>query len=176
MNTTATPNRAAQLLNLIETKKAGANQTARAYQYARKLKISAVAEESEFKQQQIKVAADAADYARGFFHADIDLYESCFLLMLNQSNTVTAWAKISQGGVVCTIVDPKIVCKIAIDSLASALILIHNHPSGNLSPSASDIKLTKNLAQVLKMLDIKLLDHIILTSSGYFSMEAEGML
>lgn len=152
----------------------GANQTAPNYQYAQKLKISAVAEPSEFRQEQIKVAADAADYARNFYHSDIDLYESFFILMLNRRNMVIAWAKISQGGVNCTIVDPKIVCKIAIDSLASAVILIHNHPSGNLSPSGNDIKLTKNLNQVLEILEIKLLDHIIITSSGYYSMNEKG--
>ena len=74
-----------------------------------------------------------------------DLYESAFIMLLNRSNKVIGWAKISQGGISSTVVDIKMVCKYALDVLASGVILVHNHPSGNTHPGPEDISLTRKL-------------------------------
>jgi DNA repair protein RadC len=109
-----------------------------------------------------------------FYFDDIELYESFFLLLLNHANQTTGYVKISQGGTAGTVVDPKIIAKYAIDSLSSSVIIAHNHPSGNLKTSEADIAMTKKIQAGLMLFDIKLLDHLIITSSGFFSMADDG--
>lgn len=123
---------------------------------------------------KVKNSQDAADYARAFYADDIDIYESAFIILLNRAHNTIGWAKISQGGVAGTIVDIKIVCKYAIDSLASGVIFVHNHPSGNLNPSVQDMQLAKRLKEALKILDVCLLDSIIITSESNYSMADNG--
>lgn len=130
------------------------------------------------EQNAIKVTGSdvAVDYARHFYGDDIEIYESAFIILLNRANNTIGWAKISQGGTAGTVVDIKIVCKYAVDSLASAVILVHNHPSGNLQPSNQDIILSKKLKDGLNLLDVSLLDSIIITSDGYHSMNDNSEL
>ena len=118
----------------------------------------------------------AAEYCRNFYFEDLEIYESFFLLMLNPSNVVIGWAKIAQGGVSTTVVDPKIIAKFAIDSLCTNVILCHNHPSGNTKPSEADKSLTRRIKDGLLLFDIKTLDHIILTKNSYFSFSDEGLI
>lgn len=125
---------------------------------------------------KVKSSQDAADYARAFYSDDIDIYESAFIILLNRANNTIGWAKISQGGVAGTVVDIKIVCKYAIDSLASGVIFVHNHPSGNLAPSVQDIQLTKRMKDALQILDVRLLDSVIITSEECYSMNDNGNL
>jgi DNA repair protein RadC len=98
------------------------------------------------------------------------------VLFLNRSNLVIKKQLISQGGTSATIADPKLIFKFGIESLANALILVHNHPSGNLKPSTADINLTKKLCLVGKNLELPVLDHVIFTDVGYFSFADEGMI
>ncbi|NND94979.1 MAG: DNA repair protein RadC [Flavobacteriales bacterium] len=106
-----------------------------------------------------------------------DLHHEEFLvLMLNRNNRVTSKEKISSGGIAGTVVDPKIIFKLALDKRASALILAHNHPSGNLNPSKQDISLTKQMKEAGQLLDISVLDHLIVTEHGYYSFADEGMI
>lgn len=121
-------------------------------------------------------SADAQKYAAHFWGDDLEIYESFFILMLDRANTPIAWAKISQGGVAGTVVDPKIVCKYCIDTLCSAVIFAHNHPSGNLKPSDADIRLTTKMKNALELLDIQLLDHLIVTNNGYYSLGDNGQI
>ena len=137
------------------------------------VEYSLTAKKMEFKNIKIASSKDAADFARNFYFGDIDVFESVFLIFLNNANQTTGYAKISQGGLKSTVVDPKIVGKFALDSLAAGVIMVHNHPSGNLKPSIIDDNLTKNIAQVMQIIDCKLLDHIIITSSGYYSYADE---
>lgn len=102
--------------------------------------------------------------------------EEFWVLLFNRRNHMIDQKMISLGGVSSTVVDAKVVFKYAIDQLASGLILVHNHPSGNKKPGQSDIGLTKKLAEASKLLDIDLLDHLILTDHDYFSFRDEGML
>ena len=133
--------------------------------------------DESFPKAKIMGSSDARDYAMQFYSDDIGIYESMFIIFLNRNNTTIHWAKISQGGVDETIVDPRLICKYAIDCLACAVILVHNHPSGNLKPSDSDNKNTKKVKQMLNVFDIELLDHIIVTEDGqYYSYAYDGGL
>ena len=112
---------------------------------------------------------ESADCCRMFFHEDILIYESFFILMLNRANNPIGWAKISQGGQAGTVVDVKILAKLSLDGLAAGIILCHNHPSGNTNPSSVDLQLTAKVKEALALLDIQVLDHIILTEQSYYS-------
>ena len=103
-------------------------------------------------------------------------HEEFWVLLLNRANKVIKRQPISQGGVAGTVVDPKIVFNMALQHLASQVILVHNHPSGNLRPSAADKKLTRQMVEAGKLLEIAVLDHIIFTNNGYFSFADENLL
>jgi DNA repair protein RadC len=98
------------------------------------------------------------------------------VLLLTRSNHVIRKEFVSKGGVSGTVVDPKIIFKIALEHLASSIILCHNHPSGNLQPSDPDIALTKKLKEAGMLLEIPILDHLIVSDTGYFSFADEGMM
>lgn len=107
----------------------------------------------------------------------VDLnHEEFWLLLLGRSSKVLGKELVSKGGRSGTIADPKIIFHAALQHQASSIILIHNHPSGNLKPSHLDIELTKQLAAAGKMLDIYVADHLIITDKGYFSFGDEGLL
>ncbi len=103
-------------------------------------------------------------------------YEEFWVLMLSRNNRVIYEERLSKGGVSSTVVDPKLVFKSAIDKLASAIILVHNHPSGNCRPSTDDDRLTQRLKDGGKLLDISVLDHIIITENNRFSYAEENRL
>jgi DNA repair protein RadC len=102
-------------------------------------------------------------------------HEEFWLLMLNRANSVIKKELISRGGVSGTVVDTKIIFKIAVDNHASSIIICHNHPSGNLKPSEADLKITKNIKEAGKIMEISLLDHLIITENGFFSFVDEGV-
>ena len=103
-------------------------------------------------------------------------YEEFWILLLKNNNEIIKPYKISEGGVALTVADPKKIFRAALEFRASALILCHNHPSGNLSPSPADFKLTEKLVKAGKNIDISVLDHIIVTNQGYYSFVDEGKL
>ncbi len=102
--------------------------------------------------------------------------EQFWVIMLSRSNKVIQKRAISLGGISGTTADPKVIFKKALDDSASGIILVHNHPSGNLKPSHADIKLTQRMQQSGKLLEIPVLDHIIFTDDGYFSFADESLL
>ena len=130
----------------------------------------------DFPRAKITGSKDSETYIRQFYFDDLEVYESFFILLLNRSNNTIGYAKISQGGVSGTVVDVKIIAKYAVESLAAAVILAHNHPSGNLTPSDADIQITTRIQSALKTLDIQCLDHIILTAENYFSFTDNGLI
>jgi len=103
-------------------------------------------------------------------------HEEFWVILLNRANVVMRKTAISQGGVAGTVADPKLIFKEALENLASSIILVHNHPSGNRNPSAADIALTRKLKDAGGFLDLPILDHLIYTDQGYFSFADEGML
>jgi len=103
-------------------------------------------------------------------------HEEFWVLYLNRKNEVIKKENISKGGVSGTIADSKIIFKSAIEQLASAIILCHNHPSGSLKPSNADIKLTQKLKETGLMLDTPVLDHLIIGEKDYFSFADENLM
>jgi DNA repair protein RadC len=130
---------------------------------------------SEIKKKiQIKSSSDAYDI---LFPTLSDLnHEEFWVLLLNRNNRIIKKVKISSGGVSGTVVDHKMIFKSAIEVLASSIILCHNHPSGNLKPSNADIEITQTLKKAGEFLDIKVLDHLIISEEGYFSFADESYL
>ena len=139
-------------------------------------KISLVKEPTEFKRVKIGGSSDASEYIRQFYDSDIEIYESCFILLLNRQNQTIGYSKISQGGIVGTVVDVKLILKYVVESLATGVILAHNHPSGNLQPSRDDELITEKIKKALALVDSSLFDHVILTRDGYTSMADEGLI
>lgn len=103
-------------------------------------------------------------------------HEEFWILLLNRANEVLRPVQISAGGVSGTVADPKLIFKQAVENLASSIILVHNHPSGNLTPSQADKDLTRKLREGGKLLDIPILDHLIFTDRAYLSFADEGLL
>lgn len=103
-------------------------------------------------------------------------HEEFWLLLLSRANKVIKKQPISQGGVSGTVADPKLIFGHALSHLASGIILVHNHPSGNTKPSEADKRLTRQLSEAGKLLEISVLDHVIFTDSGYFSFADESLL
>ena len=103
-------------------------------------------------------------------------HEEFWILLLNRANEVIGKNNLSKGGVSGTVVDAKIIFKMATEKLASAIILAHNHPSGNLRPSQADVGLTNKLRDAGNILDIPVLDHLIIGNGAYYSFKDEGKL
>ena len=95
---------------------------------------------------------------------------------MNRANKVLGIFELSTGGVSGTVADPKIIFVAALKGGASGIIVAHNHPSGNLTASQSDIDLTRKLKEAGKFLEIQLLDHVLVTTEGYFSFADEGLI
>jgi DNA repair protein RadC len=103
-------------------------------------------------------------------------HEEFWVILLNRANRMMKKKKVSEGGVSGTVADPKIIFKFALEELASGVIVVHNHPSGNLAASQSDIDLTKKLKEAGKFLEVQLLDHLIIAGQKYYSFADEGII
>ena len=103
-------------------------------------------------------------------------HEEFWMLLLNKSHRVMAKQHVSKGGQGSTIVDPKVIFKMALEQNAAAIILGHNHPSGNLSASKADISITKKLVAAGKVLELPILDHLIITDRSFLSLADEGLM
>lgn len=106
----------------------------------------------------------------------IEFIEEFKIILLNRANRVLGILPISVGGTSGTIADPKIIYVAALKMNAASIILVHNHPSGNLKPSQADIDLTRKLKSAGLFLDLPVMEHIILTRDGYLSFADEGLL
>ncbi len=126
------------------------------------------------KREKITTSKDAYDALKGNM-SDLP-YEEFWLIILNRANAIVKKELISRGGVAGTVVDTKIIFKAAVEHYASSIIICHNHPSGNLKPSEADIRITKNIKEAGKIMEIPLIDHLILSENGYYSFADEGML
>ncbi len=103
-------------------------------------------------------------------------YEEFWVLCLNRQNKIIEKHKVSQGGIAGTVIDVKIILKLAVNELASSIILCHNHPSGNITPSSNDKKITDKLKKASDYFDIKIIDHIIVADDKYFSFADENLI
>lgn len=129
---------------------------------------------------KITSSTTVVEYLDKYFKAylkSVDVYESFYVLFLNRANNVIDYVRLSHGGVSGTVVDIKLLACYAIKTLCSGVILIHNHPGGATYPSKADTDLTYRLRDGLKLLDIKVLDHIIINPElEYYSYSDEGVL
>ncbi|WP_430410240.1 JAB domain-containing protein [Kordia sp.] len=125
----------------------------------------------------IKKSKDASDYLRSVIDADtLDLQEHFWAIYLTNANRVLAFAEIAKGGVTSVTVDKKNIFQLALLVNATAIIVAHNHPSGTLKVSGADKAITKKLCSAGEIMDIKVLDHIIITSEDYVSLADENLM
>ncbi len=103
-------------------------------------------------------------------------HEEFWVLLLNRANNIIGKHQISKGGLAGTVVDSKVIFKLALDASASSIIMCHNHPSGNHKPSDADLSLTKRIVEAGKVLDISVLDHLIIAGELYYSFADEGKM
>jgi len=148
---------------------------AKAISIAAALELGRRRKESDpIKRAKVTQSSVVFDYMREVMD---DLpHEEFWVLLLNRGNQILEKVNISKGGVSQTVVDAKIVFKMAIDKLASSIILCHNHPSGNLKPSEADKQLTKKIKEAGIILDLPILDHLIFADNKYLSFADEGLL
>ena len=129
---------------------------------------------NHYQRPYARSSAELAEYLKNTLK---DYQHEVFaVIFLNQANKITHFEVISIGGITHTIVDPRIIFKKALEVKATSLILCHNHPSGNLRPSRADEEITAKLKSAGKLLEIKVVDHMIVSEEGYFSFADEGMI
>ncbi len=148
---------------------------------AKAISIIAALELGRRRKEKVSVKKDKITTSRDVFEIMkpvlLDLpHEEFWLLMLNRANHVVKKQLMSKGGVAGTIVDVKIIFKTAVDNYASSIIVCHNHPSGNITPSEADVKLTQAVKNAGTIMEIPLLDHLIITENNYYSFGDEGMI
>lgn len=125
----------------------------------------------------IKSSRDGYDlFLQNWDKNKIDFVEQFKVLLLNKANRVLGIYEVSTGGITGTVADPRLIYIAALKSNATQIMISHNHPSGNLKPSQADEQLTQKIKQAGQLLDIKLLDHLIVTSEGYYSFADEGLI
>lgn len=129
-----------------------------------------------YNMTKIENSKNVADFFRNVWSDRMEYVEEFYILLLSRSSHILGYLKVSEGGTAGTIVDPKIVFQGALKCNASAIVLCHNHPSGNLKASAQDIEITKKVKDGGRLMDIGVLDHIILTSDGFMSFADEGLM
>jgi DNA repair protein RadC len=106
----------------------------------------------------------------------MEMQEQFKVILLNRGNRVIGVYQASTGGICGTVADPRLILAAAIKSLAVAVVLSHNHPSGNLKPSRADEELTRKIKEAARYHDVQVLDHVIVTTEGYYSFADEGLL
>ncbi|NCB83927.1 MAG: DNA repair protein [Bacteroidia bacterium] len=130
-------------------------------------------------QDAVKVSSSVDVYNFILNHWDddtLDIQENVKMLLLNSSNTILGVYDVSRGGINSTVIDLRLVLSVALKCLASSIILVHNHPSGNINPSEQDREFTKKIKSACKFLEIQLFDHIIITRYDYFSFADNGYI
>ena len=128
--------------------------------------------------QNVKIssAKDVNDYIRTVYPVAINIREAMVVLYLNNSNRTVGYSVASIGGITGTLVDVRLILRDALLTQSTAIILVHNHPSGNLQPSQADISITEKVMNAALLMDIKLIDHLIITENQFFSFADEGKL
>lgn len=122
----------------------------------------------------VKSSSDIAQFLRTSLK-DFN-YEVFAVVFLNKANKINHFEIISKGGITGTVADPRVILKKALQVEATSLVLCHNHPSGNLQPSRADEELTKKIKEAAGYLDIKIIDHIIVSEEGFYSFADDGIL
>ena len=125
----------------------------------------------------ISTSNEAFRYVFKIWNRDtIDLFEEFKVLYLNKSNMVIGYYSLGKGGIDFCSVDVRLLLSVALTTNSTGFIIVHNHPSGKLMPSEADKKITKQIQDCCKIMNLVLLDHLIISSSGYFSFMDECMI
>ena len=141
------------------------------------IKISYSTTVKECDRRKVTQSRECVEIFREIFPlGEMELRESFYILLLNRANKILGYYRVSEGGLSGTVADPRLIFSTALKCNAVSLIMAHNHPSGNIQPSAADIQLTKNIAASGKLLEITVLDHIILTKESHYSFADEGLI
>ncbi|WP_298156140.1 RadC family protein [Flavobacterium sp.] len=106
----------------------------------------------------------------------IEFQEECKIILLNRANIVLGIYELSKGGISGTVVDIRIILSICLKCNASGIIMVHNHPSGNMKPSDADRSITRKLKDACDLLDISFVDHLIISRNNFFSFTQDGLL
>lgn len=129
------------------------------------------------KRPLVKCAADVYKVLSKFWNADqLEMRETFFMMLLNNHGRVMGIVELSHGGFTGVVVDTKMVFGVALKACACAIVVAHNHPSGNLRPSSQDIKVTQRLKAAGDILELPLQDHLIVSTEGYLSLAEEGYI
>lgn len=126
--------------------------------------------------EKISIKSPVEAYAIFVPHLSDLRTEEFWTIFLNQKNQVIYKSQISKGGITGTLVDVRVLFKLALEHFATSIIVAHNHPTGNLNPSEADLKMTKNIKNAGEILDIKLTDHLIIGENSFFSFQEQGLL
>jgi DNA repair protein RadC len=162
-------------LNLTDLMQFNGIGEAKAISIAAALELGRRRKEST-EEKKIKITSSKTAYeAISDVLSDLP-HEEFWVLYLNRKNEVIKRENISKGGITGTVADGKIIFKNAVNALASAVVLCHNHPSGNLKPSQADIQLTKKMKEIGVLMDTPVIDHIIVGNNNYFSFADENLL
>ncbi|MFH2143029.1 MAG: JAB domain-containing protein [Bacteroidota bacterium] len=145
---------------------------------ARPPKVRIVYSKKQLPKDRKKIVSlkDAYEMLKEIWSKQIDIREEMVILLLDRSNMLLGYQILSMGGITGTVADLRLLYSAALNALATGIIMSHNHPSGNLSPSEQDINLTKKIKEAGLVMDINLLDHLIITTDSYYSFADEGML
>ncbi len=138
------------------------------------LELGARRDVADKKKTVVVNSRDVAEYLKA--KLQYKKHEVFAVLFLNRSNKINHYEIVSEGGITGTVADPRIILKKALDHDATSIILCHNHPSGSTKPSKADEELTNKIKEAASYLDIKVLDHIIVSNEGYFSFADEGII
>ena len=125
---------------------------------------------------EIRCSRDAFLYIKEFFKSFMSHHEEVWMILLNSCMQIIGSSQVSKGGLEHAFVDVRIICQTALMAHATGFILVHNHPTGVLHPSKPDEELTKKIVGAGKILDIRLLDHLIISEDTYFSFADEGII
>ena len=129
------------------------------------------------ERRAIRAAKDVTEYLRAIWNPNtLELVEEFVMICLNGSHEAIGWVKVSSGGFNTAPVDPRLVFAVALQTACTAIVVAHNHPSGNTAPSAEDREVTRRLKEAGRLLGIAVLDHVILTRESSFSFAENGLL
>lgn len=138
-------------------------------------KFTLVREKTSIPKIKVNSSDVVAKYAYDLYEDDIDIMETFFVIFVNNALNTIGYHMLSKGALTGTVVDNRLVGKYALETLATGIVLVHNHPSGALKPSYSDKEITKKLIKMLSYHDVKVVDHVILTpEKGVFYSMADN--
>ena len=139
-------------------------------------KIRIVYSKNQKGKDRVKVTSlkDVYHWFRSLWSSQLQTREEMLVLLLNRNNQILGYHTLSSGGITGTVADIRLLYSVALNALATSVIIAHNYPSGNLNPSEADRVLTRKVKEAGKIMDITLLDHLIITKDGYFSFADEN--